>query len=129
MAAEMEHRAKGEQFRILDPASFPQKPSKPNLPLLNGIGVMAGLAAGIGLGFFQEFRDQSIHGERDLAYYVPSMLLGCVPLIVTPHSLQAEKRKTRRALMLSSGVGMALTVLLGFMYYSGKLKLDLTGWF
>jgi len=75
MAAEMEHRAKGEQFRILDPASYPQKPSKPDLLQLNMMGLLGGLAVGAALGFLQEFRDTSIHGDKDVTYYVGSTLL------------------------------------------------------
>ena len=129
MATEMEHRAKGEQFRILDPASFPQKPSKPNLPMVNGMGMIIGLSLGVGLGFLQEFRDRSIHGEKDVTHYIPSMFLGCMPIIVTPLTLEAARRKTRQSWIMGSGVGAVAVVLLVFLYTRGKLKLDLGGWF
>ena len=120
MAAEMEHRAKGEQFRILDPASLPEKPSKPNLPLINGMGILGGLSVGIGLGFLQEFRDRSIHGEKDITHYVPSMLLGCMPVIVTPLSLQTAKHKARRVWVMGSTMGAVAAVVLVFLYTRGK---------
>jgi protein tyrosine kinase modulator len=129
MATEMEHRAKGEQFRILDPASFPQKPSKPNLPMVNGMGVMAGLGLGIGLGLLQEFRDRSMHGEKDLIHYVPSTLLGCMPVIVTAESLREAKRAARRTWLMSSGAGAAILIVVVALYMRGVLKFDLTGWF
>lgn len=129
MAAEMEHRAKGEQFRILDPASFPQKPAKPNLPLVNGMGIVGGLAIGVGLGFLQEFRDRSLHSEKDVTHYIPSTLLGCMPMIETTGSLAAAKRKTRQVLMFGSSAGVLVVIMLVFLYSRGKLRLDLTGWF
>src|SRR5437879_8432646 len=54
MAADVEQQAQGEQFRVIDPASLPQKPFKPNLLQMNGIGLALGLGLGAGLVAFKE---------------------------------------------------------------------------
>src|SRR5205085_12183758 len=71
MAADVEHQAQGEQFRVIDPASYPQKPYKPDLTMLNGIGLVLGLAIGGGLGFMQEYKDRTMHSDKDMRFYLP----------------------------------------------------------
>ena len=48
MATNLEQQQEGEQFRVLDPASLPDKPSFPKKPMLLGGGAGAGLALGLG---------------------------------------------------------------------------------
>ena len=46
VAANMERRQKGEQFRVLEPAYPPPDPTSPNRPLILALGLMLGLGAG-----------------------------------------------------------------------------------
>src|SRR5213594_3679902 len=66
MAGSLEKRQKGEHFRILDPASFPQEPIKPNRLKLGLIGVLAGLALGFGLSVLLELRDETVRTEHEV---------------------------------------------------------------
>src|SRR5207249_5266724 len=56
----------GEQFRVLDPPSLPERPSFPNPPLfgLGGLGV--GLAFGVAMAHFLELHDKSLRTRRDV---------------------------------------------------------------
>ena len=50
VAANLERRQIGEQFRVLDPARLPEKPVSPNRLRINGIGLALGLGLGLGIG-------------------------------------------------------------------------------
>src|SRR5206468_12155544 len=46
IAANLEHRNIGEQFKVLEPARVPERPFSPNRPLLDLAGAGGGLAIG-----------------------------------------------------------------------------------
>src|SRR2546430_5390106 len=60
VAANLERRQIGEQFKILDPARLPEKPASPNRGQMNLLGAMAGLALGVGLAAPLDYRDATI---------------------------------------------------------------------
>lgn len=81
MATSLEQRQKGEQFRILDPASLPEEPSEPNRSRLNFIGFAVGLAFGGFLSLLLELRDSSVRSESELSLLTKLPVLVSVPLI------------------------------------------------
>jgi polysaccharide chain length determinant protein (PEP-CTERM system associated) len=81
MAAEMEGRAQGEQFRVIDPANYPEKPFKPNVALLSLLGVLGGILCGCALGLFVEFQDRSIRSAQDANFYLAMPALAALPLL------------------------------------------------
>jgi succinoglycan biosynthesis transport protein ExoP len=117
MAAEMESSAKGEQFRVLDPASLPEKPTKPNLLMLNLGGLIAGIAVGGGLGMLQELRDRSIHSERDLQYYIPLPVIGALPDIATKEKVSAVRKRRLIKLAFSSVASAMIVAAIAFLYW------------
>ncbi len=66
MAGRLEQRWKGDRFRILDPASLPEKPYFPKPPLIIAIGALLGLMAGLGASLVAEFIDSSVKDVQDL---------------------------------------------------------------
>ena len=81
MSKAMENEAKGEILTLLDPASLPDKPIKPDLLLCSLFACVGGIAAGILLGLSAELRDKRINNDRDVAYYLPVPLLASLPMI------------------------------------------------
>ncbi len=81
MAADLESRQQGEQFRIMDPANLPEKPSFPNRPLFAGAGFGLGLALGLGITLLLEFRDKSLRTEADVQAFLHLPTLAMVPII------------------------------------------------
>jgi polysaccharide chain length determinant protein (PEP-CTERM system associated) len=81
MATELARQQEGEQFRVLDPANLPVKPTFPNRPLFALGGFAGGLAVGFGLAFLLEMRDTSMRTERDVEFVLRLPVLAMVPEI------------------------------------------------
>lgn len=81
MATELERNQQGEQFRVLDPANLPDKPSFPNRPLFALGGFGGGLGLALGLAFLLELRDTSLRSEREVEFALKLPVLATVPII------------------------------------------------
>jgi polysaccharide chain length determinant protein (PEP-CTERM system associated) len=80
MATELEHRQQGEQFRVLDAPSFPERPSFPNRPLFGLGGLGAGVVLGLGLVQVAEWRDKSIRSRHDVEIFLRLPILAQISL-------------------------------------------------
>ncbi|MGC1414815.1 MAG: Wzz/FepE/Etk N-terminal domain-containing protein [Candidatus Acidiferrum sp.] len=80
MATNLQQQQEGEQFRMLDPASLPEKPSFPKVPVFLGGGAGFGFALGLGILFLLAVSDKSLHTERDVEEYLKLPVLAAVPL-------------------------------------------------
>jgi protein tyrosine kinase modulator len=81
MATDLEHHQEGEQFRVLDPANLPDKPSFPNRPLFALGGLAGGLGLGLVIAFALEMKDTSMRTERDVEFTLRLPVLAMVPAI------------------------------------------------
>lgn len=106
---------------IVDRARVPKTPISPNIPLNVLLGLLAGLALGIGAAFMIEFIDDTIKSPDDVRGKLNLTLLGAMPqgegkfmeetadpkseLIEAAHSL-------RTALQFATGHGMPRTLLI-----------------
>jgi uncharacterized protein involved in exopolysaccharide biosynthesis len=79
-AQDIEFAKKGEQFEIQDRASPPTSPSAPKVPQIVLIGLLAGLALGVGLAALLEFIDHTVRNEEEFARRFPDLpILGSIP--------------------------------------------------
>jgi len=100
MATDLEKRQEGEQFRVLDPPSLPQKPSFPKRPEFALGGLVAGLVLGGALGFLLELKDTSLRTERDVELVLKLPTLATIPMV----PMQAPNtKKGQQVLKLRSG--------------------------
>jgi len=107
LAANLERRQIGEQFRILDPASLPERAANQSTRLAYSFGpAIIGLAFGFLLTAFLEYRDSSFSLEDDVARVLNLPVLALVPVVTS----QAEKRgaRVRRVLLDVAGVATVL---------------------
>jgi polysaccharide chain length determinant protein (PEP-CTERM system associated) len=79
MAKDLQHQQEGEQFRVLDPPSLPDKPSFPKKSYFLGGGLGAGLALGVGILALIALSDKSIYTERDVELCLQLPVLGLIP--------------------------------------------------
>jgi uncharacterized protein involved in exopolysaccharide biosynthesis len=107
VAANLEHRQIGEQFKILDPARMPQRPISPNRPRWILVGSFLGLALGLVLGGLFEYRDKSLRTEDDVVTALSLPVLALVPTMTTA----VERKRERRMKLLLASSGAAAFVL------------------
>ena len=81
MANDLDRSQQGEQFRVLDPANFPDLPSFPKLPFFVGGGFAGGLAFGFGLALLLQLQDTSLRTERDVELALQFPVLALIPVI------------------------------------------------
>ncbi len=91
MATDLERKQEGEQFRVLDPANLPDRPSFPNRPLFAAGGLGGGLILGVGLALLMEMQNSSMRTERDVEFALRLPVLAIVPAI-QPNSSRKTKR-------------------------------------
>jgi len=119
MATSMELRQQGERFRILDPASFPQKPDFPNRLKFCGLGLGLGLALGVFVAGAFEMMDDRLHTEKDIKKLLPADVIAEIPTIVNVD----DERQASRRLWLGWATAAVVfgTILLGsaFSYLRG----------
>ncbi len=77
IAADMEKRQKAERFTILDTARVPEKPAKPNRPILNAVSAALALGLALLLGCAREWKKNVILGEWELPGNI--VVLGRIP--------------------------------------------------
>jgi polysaccharide chain length determinant protein (PEP-CTERM system associated) len=81
MAVALQRRQQGEQFKLLDPASYPDHPTFPNPLLFAGGGFGGGLALGMALALLLEMRDKSLRTESDIETLLRLPILAMVPVM------------------------------------------------
>jgi polysaccharide chain length determinant protein (PEP-CTERM system associated) len=96
VAANLERRQIGEQFRVLDPARVPQLPASPNRPLFFIIGAVLGLALGLGSAVLREFMDTTLRTDEELGAGLGLATLAVVPLVRSVAEIEAGRRRARR---------------------------------
>ncbi len=79
MSAELERTTGKDQFQVLDPASLPKFPSRPNLLMVDAAGLFAGLFFGLALAVGVELFDQTIHEQDELPLYFEMPLIAAIP--------------------------------------------------
>jgi uncharacterized protein involved in exopolysaccharide biosynthesis len=80
-AQEVEDMKKGEKFTIIDVASFPQKPSRPDVLVIIILGLIVSLSLSVGVLFFSDNSDMSIRTDSELAEATGLTVLVSIPYI------------------------------------------------
>jgi polysaccharide biosynthesis transport protein len=114
LATSLEQRQQGEQFRILDPPSLPDKPSAPNHLLVSLSGLALGIAVGFGWTAFLELTNVRVRQEKDLQGLVPARVLVSIPHLSTAN--EDRFRVLFRRVELGAEVAMAILMMAGNLY-------------
>ncbi len=115
IAANLERRQIGEQFKLLDPARLPEKPYRPNRPLIDLFGVAAGLCLGAGLAAFLEYRDSSFASDREVNQALAIPVLAVVPVL---RSAADRRRALIRQLTITCALGTLVVAGLATFVYA-----------
>jgi len=114
LATNLEKRQEGEQFRIIDPPNLPDKPFKPNRPLILLGGWAFGLCIGLGGIAVREFADSSLRSESDLQEQTKVPIIGRIPVLYTVQ--QRRSQQLRRVIEVAAVALFALMSLAVAVY-------------
>jgi polysaccharide biosynthesis transport protein len=114
LATSLEERQQGEQFRILDPPSLPDKPKSPNHLFLSLAGLGVGSVLGVGLLALRELTNARVWHAEDLEGEIPARVLVRIPHIDTPW--EGRLREQTRWLEVVAVLAMAIVVVAGNLY-------------
>jgi len=84
LAVNMEKKQKGEQFRIIDYATLPQKPISPDVKKLFMFSIAIGLGIGGGIIFLLEFLNPAIRSEEQIGTELGLPILASIPPLSKP---------------------------------------------
>jgi polysaccharide biosynthesis transport protein len=119
MATDLEKRQEGEQFRIIDPPNFPQKPYSPNRLKFSLFGLIAGIVLAVGLTAFIEATDERVNSEEDLLSVTPVPLLVAIPLLQTSAEQQTRTWRYRVEWAVAALLIIAIPAITVVAYYRG----------
>ncbi len=120
VSQKLEEKQKGEQFQILEPASLPTQPSKPNRAMVLGFALLASLLIGVGGSFGLEMMDPTLRGSKDFSSFFDIPILACLPVI--QNDRLNRRLAVRRAAIIGGLVSMMGAYLVFLMVNGEKVK-------
>jgi polysaccharide biosynthesis transport protein len=114
LATNLERQQQGEQFRVIDPPSFPDKPSFPDRFKFSLAGLAVGIVLAVFFGAGLEFVDDRIRTEQDLVDSTSLPVLVEIPPLPT----EAEIRRARWTPWITAVAALLVAILIpmGIVY-------------
>jgi polysaccharide chain length determinant protein (PEP-CTERM system associated) len=107
IAANLERRQIGEQFRVIDGARLPERPYSPDRVRMNMLGAAGGFGLGFAIVALLAYRDTTLKTDEDVIISLALPVLAVIPTMVTG----AERRRSKRR-RLVVGLSMSFAALL-----------------
>jgi polysaccharide chain length determinant protein (PEP-CTERM system associated) len=112
---QIELTAKGQRISVIEQASEPAMPTKPNRPLIAAAGLVGGMGLGLGFVILLELLNRSIRRPTEV-----TRKLGITPFAAIPYIRSERQIRNRRAIialaLLAVGVGIPLGLYLLHAY-------------
>ena len=118
---QLELKQQAERFEVIEQATVPESPDKPNRLLIVMMGLGGGTGAGLALVFLLEIMNRSVRRPSDVVAALEVQPLGVIPYIYTDAELR-RRSLVKWALVVTAVGGAAAVLLLTHIYY---LPLDL----
>ena len=122
LAESMEHRQKGEQFRVIEPAIPNTQPAAPNRVRLLLMAVAVSLGLAVGAVVLAEHVDTSFHAVDDLRAFSAVPVLVSIPRIVTQTDLRRARWRMRLAASAAL-IGLVMIVGIAYVVANGNERL------
>lgn len=116
-AETLERHQKGSQFKIVDPATLPEKPISPDFQKIMLIALALGLGVGGGLALTLELLDTSFKDAADVEQALGVPILCAIPYL---ESELDKKRKKMQALLWTSALVVSILIISAGMIYLFK---------
>ncbi len=117
LAADLERRQVGEQFRVIDPPRVPANPSSPDRTRLSALGTVASLFLGLGLAAFVEVRDSSFRATSEVVEVLALPVIASVPYVES----DADRRRQLGVRVLLSGTATIMLAGCGYVFWTMEL--------
>jgi len=109
IAMNLERQAIGEQFKVVEAATLPDRPSSPDRFRLNLLGAGAGFALGVLLIALLEYRDTTLKTDDDVVITLALPVLAVIPRMITTGERRGMQRR-RNLVALSTSLAGVLVV-------------------
>jgi len=119
LATSLNRQQQGDQFRVIDPPSLPEKSSFPDRFKFSLAGLGVGLALAFLLGVGMEFLDDRIRSEQDLLDTAQLPVLAEIPPLPTEHEIAAKKWKPWIALAAAILIAIIIPTGIWYAYFWG----------
>jgi len=120
-ATALENRQFGERLELLESASLPETPSKPNRLMIVGSGGGIGLVLGLFIAGLREMKDASLKNLKDARAYTNLPVLGTVPLLENDLVVRRKRRRAWLAWSTASISGVVMMFLSVYYYYANRV--------
>jgi polysaccharide chain length determinant protein (PEP-CTERM system associated) len=117
VSQKLEEKQKGEQFQVLEPASLPTRPFKPDRPMVLGLALLASIVVGVGGAFGLEMLDPTLRGSREFKNFFDMPILACLP-VIQDDRLKRQIAKRRAAVV--GGLVSIMGAYLVFLVINGQ---------
>jgi uncharacterized protein involved in exopolysaccharide biosynthesis len=115
IAANLERRQIGEQFKLLDPARIPERPFSPNRTTLNVMGLVGGLGVGVLLIGLLEYRDKSFKTDHEVMRVLSLPVLAVVPMM---QSATEKQWAFKKRILVAAACSVTVAAGLGVVAYT-----------
>jgi len=119
LATSLNRQQQGDQFRIIDPPSLPQKSSFPDRFKFSLAGLGLGLALAFVFGVGTEFLDDRIRSEADLVDTAQLPVLAEIPPLPTEREIAAQKWKPWIAVAAAILIAIIIPTGIWYAYFWG----------
>jgi polysaccharide chain length determinant protein (PEP-CTERM system associated) len=113
---QIEVRSKGERVSVVDAATVPDSPVKPNRMLIAGGGVLAGAGLGIAMIVLLELLNRAVRRPKDLIRAFGITPIATIPYMRTP-SETMMRRSGFAAMLLVAVIGIPAIIYAVHVYY------------
>jgi uncharacterized protein involved in exopolysaccharide biosynthesis len=117
VATELEKRQIGEQFRVLDPARPPARPTGMPRIQVNAIAAGIGLVLGLAIGALMELMNSSFRTSADVIEVLKLPVVALVPFV----AIESDRRKVRLHRWLASTAAVLMTAVAGYGFWALQL--------
>ena len=119
LATSLTRQQQGDQFRIIDPPSLPEKSSFPDRFKFSLAGLGIGLALAFVFGVGSEFLDDRIRSEQDLLEAAPLPVLAEIPPLPTDSEISAQRWKPWIAVAAAVLIAIIIPTGIWYAYFWG----------
>ena len=114
---ELEKERKAERFSLIDPPQLPEKPVKPNRPVIIVLGILLSISSGFGYAAMAETMDSTVRGVRGVATVLEYPPLSVIPYLKNSEDL-ARETKTKRIVIAAFASSFVLILLLIHIFWT-----------